>query len=118
LLGVAIGTAVPIFVANVFVLAPAACRQLDVRMTDFIRTVGVAPLVGACVSAVAVWTIRMAWPPQSLPSILTEGAVVGMIYLGALWTLGLDAAVRVRYSTFARRLLSLAAHRRLAAPLA
>jgi O-antigen/teichoic acid export membrane protein len=117
LLGVAVGTAIPVFVANVFVLAPAVCRQLDVRMTDFIRTVAIAPLVGACVSALAVWTIRTAWPPQSLPAILTEGAAVGVIYLGALWTLGLDAAVRVRYSAFARRLLSLAAHRRLAAPL-
>jgi len=117
LLGVAIGTAVPVFVANVFVIAPAVCRQLDLRMWDFLRTVAVGPLVGACVSALAVWTIRAAWPSQSLAAILAEGAVVGMIYLAALWTLGLDAAVRVRYSAFARRLLSLAAHRRLAAPL-
>jgi O-antigen/teichoic acid export membrane protein len=117
LLGVAIGTAVPVFVANVFVLAPAVCRQLDMRLTDFIRAVAIGPLVGAGASALALWTVRTAWPPESLPAIVGEGAVVGVIYLGALWTLGLDAAVRVRYSTFARRLLSLAAHRRLATPL-
>ena len=117
LLGVAIGTAVPVFVANLFVLMPAVCRQLNVHMTDFIRDVAIGPLVGSGVSALAVWTIRSAWPPRSLLTIIAEGAVVGIIYLGALWTLGLDADVRVRYGTFARRLLSLASHRRLAAPL-
>jgi O-antigen/teichoic acid export membrane protein len=117
LLGVAIGTAVPVFVANVFVLMPAVCRQLDVRVRDFVRAVAIAPLIGSGVAALAAWTIRTAWPAQSLPGIVAEGAVVGVIYLGALWTLGLDAAVRVRYSTFLRRLPLLAAHRRVAAPL-
>jgi O-antigen/teichoic acid export membrane protein len=117
LLGVAIGTAVPVFVANVFVLAPAVSQQLDVRATDFVRAVAIGPLVGSAVSAVAVWMIRTAWPPLSLLAIIAEGAVTGVIYLGALWTFGLDADVRERYSTFARRLLSLATHRRLAAPL-
>jgi O-antigen/teichoic acid export membrane protein len=117
LLGVAIGTAVPIFIANLFVLAPAVCRQLDIHLTDFVRAVAIGPLIGSGISALAVWTIRTAWPPQSLLSIIAEGALVGLIYLGSLWTLGLDTAVRVRYSAFARRLISLASHRRLAAPL-
>ncbi|HUK35335.1 MAG TPA: polysaccharide biosynthesis C-terminal domain-containing protein [Vicinamibacterales bacterium] len=117
LLGVAIGTAIPVFVANLFVLVPVVCRELDVRITSFVHAVTIAPLIGSSVCACAVWALRAMWPPHSLVAILVEGAIAGLIYLAALWTLGLDAALRERYSTLARRLLAWAADHRLAARL-
>ena len=118
LVGVAFGTAIPVFVANVFVLAPAVCRQLDVSLVGFGRAVATAPLVGAAVSSLAVWVVRTAWPPQSLLAIMVEGAFAGIVYLAALWMLGLDRSLRERYSAFGRQLVAMALSRRAPAPLA
>ena len=117
LLGVAFGTAIPVFVANVFVLAPAVCRQLDIRIGEFGRDVAMAPLIGAGAASVAVWVVRTALPPRSLAVIIGEGAIVGVVYLVALWMFGLDRSLRDRYSAFGRRLVAMAAHRRAPAPL-
>ncbi len=117
LIGVAIGTAIPVFVANVFFLAPAVCRQLEVGLIAFARTVSVAPVVGSLISGVFAWAICVVRPPQSLPSIVVEGALVGVSYLGAVWTFGLDRSLRERYSAFARQLIAIATHRRARASL-
>ena len=110
LLGVAIGTAVPVFVANLFILAPAACRQLNVRVFDFFRQVAVAPLVGALIAAVAGVLLRDALPPESIAAIIGEGALVGIVYLLAVWMFGFDHIVRERYSAFARELYAMVMH--------
>jgi len=117
LLGVAVGTAIPLIVANVFVLAPAVCRQLDITLSEFVRAVALAPMTGVVVSSVGVWAIRTMWPPQSLPAIIGEGAVVGVLYLASLWTLGLDRSLRANYSAFGRQLVTIAMQRRTPAPL-
>jgi O-antigen/teichoic acid export membrane protein len=102
ILGVAIGTAVPVVVANLFILQPAACRQVRLRLPDFVRAVAVAPGVGAIVAAVAGAALRIALPPQSIVAVVLEGAVVGGAYLIAVWIFGFDQAVRARYLTYAR----------------
>ena len=111
LLGVAVGTGVPVFIANLFILAPAACRQLRVGILAFARTVAVGPLVGALVAALTGSALRDALPPQSIAAILAEGALVGIVYLAAVWSIGFDRAVRERYSAFARQLLLSVRHR-------
>ncbi len=117
-LGVAIGTAVPVFIANIFLLAPAACRQLGVPVTTFVREVAVAPLVGALIAGLVASILREVLPPQSIPMILVEGAGVGSIYLIAVWTLGFNHDVREQYSAFGRRVFAIALHRGAASPLA
>jgi O-antigen/teichoic acid export membrane protein len=111
LLGVAIGTGVPVFIANIVILAPAACRQLDIRLFDFAREVAAAPLVGALVAALAAAAMRSGLPPQSIPAILVEGALAGIVYMAAVWTIGFDHAVRERYGMFARQLYLSFLHR-------
>lgn len=108
LLGVAVGTAIPVIIANLFILAPAACRQLRVGLFEFARSVALAPLVGALVAALAGSILRHAAPPESLPAILGEGAVVGLVYLCAVWTLGFDHDIRERYVAFGRQLFAAA----------
>jgi O-antigen/teichoic acid export membrane protein len=102
ILGVAVGTAVPVVIANLFILQPAACRQVQLGLRDFVRTVAIAPGVGALVATVAGLTLRVAVPPQSIAGVAFEGAVVGTAYLIAVWLLGFDRAVRTRYLTYAR----------------
>jgi O-antigen/teichoic acid export membrane protein len=117
LLGVAFGTAIPVFIANVFVLAPAVCRKLDLRLADFGRTVALAPVVGAAAASLALWIVRAAWPPQTLTAIIFEGSIVGIVYLAALWIFGLDRLLRERYRAFGRQLIGMATQRREPAPL-
>jgi O-antigen/teichoic acid export membrane protein len=102
ILGVAIGTAIPVIAANLFIMLPTACRQLQLPVRDFIRTVAVAPAVGAIMAALIGVGIRSAFPPLSIPVIVLEGAVVGAMYLVAVWLFGFDTAVRTRYLAYAR----------------
>ena len=86
MLGVAIGTAVPVVLANLFILLPAACRQVAAAgLADFVRTVAVAPAIGAVVAALAGVALRSARRSDRLPAIVLEGAAVGVIYLIAVW---------------------------------
>jgi len=111
LLGVAIGTGVPVFIANLFILAPAACRQLGVGVFEFAREVAVAPLVGAALAALWGSVLRNMIPPQSIVLILGEGAMVGIVYLAAVWMFGFDRTIRERYSSFGRQLFATVMHR-------
>jgi len=106
LLGVAVGTAVPIAIANLCILLPAACRQVEVPLVRFIGLVVPASIAGA-VPAIAVCAAFRVWlPPASLAAILAEGAAVGIVYLAAACRVGFDRSVRTRYLAGARGLLS------------
>jgi O-antigen/teichoic acid export membrane protein len=104
--GVAIGSAVPVFVANAFVLVPTACRQVGVPLDDFIRAVIVPPLVGAIPATMMVLAFRLFLPPASLPATIAEGAIAGGVYVAAVLAIGLDESVRRRYLHHVRDLLN------------
>jgi len=99
---VAIGTAVPVIVANAFILLPIACRQVQLALGHFIRTVAVAPAVGASVGVAVGLALRSTVSPQSIAGVVLEGAIVGAAYMIAVWLFGFDRAVRARYLGFAR----------------
>lgn len=95
--GVAVGTAIPVIVANTAILLPAACRQVDLPVGHFLRLVGRAPMVGA-VPALIVCVMLRAWmPAESLFAIMWQSAAVAVVYLSALVSVGLERGVRERY---------------------
>jgi O-antigen/teichoic acid export membrane protein len=106
MLGVAVGTAVPVVLANLFILLPAACRQMNVRSATFLRLVLAAPAMGAVPAIAACVMIRRWYPPASMSAILAEGAVVGLTYLCALGAFGFDSSGRTRYVAYLRRALA------------
>jgi O-antigen/teichoic acid export membrane protein len=106
LVGVAIGTAVPIAIANLFVLLPAACRQVHVPLPRFLRLVLPAPLAGALPAIAVCVALRVWWPPATLAAILGEGSLVGLVYLIAVYLFGFDRELRARYLSYARGLLT------------
>ena len=106
LLGVALGTAVPIALANLFILLPAACRQVRLPIQQFLRLVLPAPVIGAMPAIIVCVILRTWWPPESWPAILAEGATAGLVYLGTACTLGCNREVRARYAAYARQILS------------
>ena len=103
LVGAAVGTAAPLVLANLFILLPAACREVRISITDFLRAVAVAPAVGAVFAVAAGAALRHSFALPSLGRIFVEGAAVGVVYLIAVWLFGFDATIRARYSAYARR---------------
>jgi O-antigen/teichoic acid export membrane protein len=103
LIGVALGTALPYVVLNVFVLAPAACRIVCVGTGQFARTVGVPALVAAVPAVVVAGVFRTASTPESLAAVVAQSAAVGCVYVTAFCVLGLQRVDRARYLGSVRR---------------
>lgn len=97
ILGVALGTGIPVLVANTFTLLPAACRSVGLRITEFARLVLPAPAAGAVPAILAVLAFRTWLPPTRFAAVVGEGAVVGLIYLAAVASIGISREVRARY---------------------
>ena len=114
MLGVAIGTAVPIFVANLFILMPVACRQVQVPLATFLKAVLAAPVAGALPAIATCVLLRSLYPPHSLPAVAAEGAVTGLMYLMSVCAFGIDREARARYWSFARDLAAAARVHRVA----
>jgi O-antigen/teichoic acid export membrane protein len=110
MLGVAIGTAVPVFVANWFVLLPIACREFGMTTTAFLRRVLPAPAAGVLPAVAVCVLLRSQYPPTTVVWILAEASLVGAVYLITVVTIGLERAVRSRYAEHVRRVLPGAAH--------
>lgn len=96
--GVAVGTAVPVLVANLVILLPAACRQTGLPVGRFLRLVTRAPLAGSVPAIAALAWLRQSYPAESLSMILAQGMLVGAVYLVALYMFGLGRDVRERYA--------------------
>jgi len=111
MLGVAIGTGVPVVIANLFILLPAACRQVGMRVAEFSRMVAITPLAGAVPATAAVLAFRRLLPPESIGAILAEGAAVGLVYLASAFAFGLQTSERARYIDYVRRLVAVRAAR-------
>jgi O-antigen/teichoic acid export membrane protein len=106
ILGVALGTGIPVLVANTFTLLPAACRTVGLSVPGFARLVLPAPLAGALPAVAAVLAFRTMLPPTRFIAVVAEGAVVGLVYLVIVVTLGVSSEVRNRYLRHAMRLVS------------
>jgi O-antigen/teichoic acid export membrane protein len=102
--GVAAGTALPVVAANVFIVLPAACRQVGLTIGGFMRLVAVAPAVGAAPAILVCVALRVALPPGSIHAVLLEGAVVGAVYAVAVCAFGLECGVRSHYVDQIRQL--------------
>ena len=105
IIGVAIGTAVPVVVVNWALLLPAACRSVDMSVWRFTWLVVGPALNGAVPASLVCMAFRMFLPPRSLAAVFVEGAFVGLVYVAAVFSTGLDRDVRLRYLIRLRELL-------------
>ena len=106
MLGVAVGTGVPVVVANLFILLPAAAGQFGMTSWTFLRRVLPAPAAGVIPAVVTCAVLRSRYPPASMGAILAEGALVGFVYLTAVCVLGFDREVRTLYLDHLRAVLA------------
>ena len=104
MLGVAIGTAVPIAIANLFILLPPPAARSGSRSPIPRPRPGSArgalPGIAVC-AALRIW-----FPPASLTAILGQGSLVSLVYFCAVCLFGFDRDVRARYLSYARGLLT------------
>jgi O-antigen/teichoic acid export membrane protein len=80
LVGVAIGTLVPILFSSIFLTFPVACRRVQVPVADALRRAIWPALWPALVVAVALALVHR--PTDSLPVALAEAAAAGLLYVG------------------------------------
>jgi O-antigen/teichoic acid export membrane protein len=102
LFGVALGTAIPYALLNIFVLIPIACRSIGVPLRDFIRVAAVPTLVALLPAIVVGATLRATAVPSSLPAVVVQAAIMGIVYVLAFWSMGLTSADRTRYAASIR----------------
>lgn len=95
--GVALGTAIPYVIVNMGIMVPAACRLLDVPLVSLVRVAAAPAAVGAAFAALAAIALRVAAPAGSLMMVLGQSGIVALVYVGALWVVGLSREDRARY---------------------
>ncbi len=115
LLGVAVGTLVPLVIGHVFVLMPSACRAVALPVRRWIGLTLQPAIVGTFVSVLAVVAFRTLLPPESTRAVLGEGVLVGLLYLATVLTFGLTTEIRRQYLVEVRAAWT--AFRRWLAPL-
>jgi O-antigen/teichoic acid export membrane protein len=103
LTGVAAGTAIPFVVLNVFLLMPVACRTIHVPLVLFARVVGLPTLAGVLPAALLATLLRSSGEAGSVAALLAQAALVGVVYVVAVWSIGLTSADRARYMTSIRQ---------------
>src|SRR5262245_48668035 len=104
LLGVALGTLIPVSASGLFVLYPAACRRVQVSLTEPLVHAVWPALWPAAVMAAALRFARVA-PPATLVEIALYLAAGGLVYGALFLGLAIGADERRFYWSKLRALL-------------
>jgi O-antigen/teichoic acid export membrane protein len=96
IVGDALGTAVPLALTTIFFLPGHLCRQLQIRLTTYLREAYLLPLV-ICVPLTIVLLLMKQWfVPHNYLGLLAHLGVAGFVYaLAMLWAFKSKRAMRV-----------------------
>ena len=108
LVGVAVGTLIPVTVSAAFVLYPAACRRVGLPLSRPLTQAIVPALWPAAIMGALLWFGRHL-PPGGLLGVALHAAAGGLVYAGLFLGLAIGAEERRFYWT---RLRSLVARQR------
>lgn len=97
LLGVALGTLLPLIVGHVFLLTPSACRAVGLPVRKWAAATLQPAIVATILAIVATTALRVFLPPGSTRAVMVEGASVGLLYMVAAIMFGFTAEMRRRY---------------------
>ena len=107
LVGVAIGTLVPVAIASVGVIFPAACRRVDVPVGRAFRQ-AVWPSIWPALAVGVVLVLSRPFTPDGPVTVVVEAAAAALLYVG-LFILAVGRRDREHYSA---RLWELAGRKR------
>jgi hypothetical protein len=80
LIGVALGTLIPLALSTAFVVFPAACRRVGVSLWRLVSH-SILPAVWPAVVVGAVYGLVLPAPPERLSSIAFQAVLGGVLYL-------------------------------------
>ena len=106
LTGVALGTAIPFTLINVFVLMPAACRAVGLPVGAFAYETVIPTLIGLVPAVAISMALRLGGEVTSVTMLAVQSVIVGLAYVMAFWALGLRAGDRSRYAASIRQLFA------------
>lgn len=104
LVGVAVGTLIPIAFASIFVLYPAACRRVGLPVWTAVRKAVLPPLWPAVVVGCILGLVR-GLAAGTLVGVALLAAAGGLLYLGLFFGVAIARRDRVLYTTKALELL-------------
>jgi O-antigen/teichoic acid export membrane protein len=95
IVGVALGTLIPMVLTRAFLFIPHTCRQLGWPLGDYARTLG-RPLSAGVGLLVLVWFVyrNMPWIGSSYVGMVGFSALSGVIYLSCMFVLGVSRSER------------------------
>jgi O-antigen/teichoic acid export membrane protein len=97
--GVALGTLLPLLIGHLGIMLTRACRRVGVPLAICLyQTTRPAAIAGAVAASVCL-ILRFELPQPSTTMVLCEGAVVGLVYLVSLATIGFDSSTRSAYAS-------------------
>jgi O-antigen/teichoic acid export membrane protein len=96
LVGVAVGTVIPVALSSIFILFPAACRRVDVPVLKASRQ-AVWPAVWPAVAVSALLFITRDYTPDGLKFVAAEAAAAGFLYI-ALFVAAVGRRDRQHYT--------------------
>jgi O-antigen/teichoic acid export membrane protein len=95
LVGVAVGTLIPVAIASIFVIFPAACRRVDVPIAHAFRFAVWPAAWPAAVAALGLYAIKQ-WTTGSFLAVVAEAGIGIALYLG-LFVLAIGRRDRGEY---------------------
>ena len=96
LLGVALGTMIPVLVINLAWLMPAACRSVGLSYGRFLYDISRASLLPLVVTVGAGILLRRTWVANDLGGVLLQAVGLGLTY-GVTLLASLPRPLRARY---------------------
>jgi len=103
LLGVAIGTLVPLVVGHLVVMLNAACRAVGISSARCVFEAARPAAIAGTTAACACAAVRIARPPASAAEVVGEMGLVALVYVASLATVGFDRETRRVYASEVRR---------------
>lgn len=106
LVGVALGTMVPLVITHVFVFPWLGCRLIGMSAPAFLGELARAAFLPMLPAGAAVWALLTYARPGSAAMLLLEAVLIGALYVVffALWSL--DASEREIYISRVRKLIA------------
>jgi hypothetical protein len=96
LVGVAIGTLVPVIVINLAWLMPAACRSVGLAYGRFLYDISRPALVPVVVAVGAGMLFRRLWVADGLSGVMLQALGLGLTY-SLTWLATMPRPMRARY---------------------
>ena len=101
--GIALGKLAPLVVGHLVVMFSAACRAVGMSVARCVYETTRPAAIAGGIAACACVMIRVARPPASATTVVGEAAVVGLVYVASLATVGFDGETRRVYACHVRR---------------